>query len=185
MVESEGAVRYYKEKLCPGCNKMKSFRKADGVCGGCKRKIKDYDRIKTAIDNTPHQIMCTMPSVDYALKYYYKHKTHISTKSQMENLHKAMFNLAWELSDPVPYEDKFNNIPAPCLFETLANERHHRAVRYIDKKVFNLIRELDIAINNYGMLANKEGYQKGSDLLKKLASGEITVHEFDAKTKEG
>ena len=180
-----------KERCHPGythdpwacCQKEapKRGRPKTDICYDCKKLIAiGKDALKRDADNEIGKY-CMETSESNWVRYYGEFDMPHSVRDQLS---KAMFSLAQSLSEDRPDIIRWED-PPPFLIEADGKSRHtwysNVRVRRMARKVRDLVTALDAAIRAALVAVHKDGRERGGSALLRMASGEITLDDFDQR----
>lgn len=169
-------------KACPGCKEDCRYkpRPVDGVCSEC-RKLLDRERENEQLKALKKEGLKPyyFPERGYALPYIRHDKFE-------HPLQDAFYALAKEIAVPDPDEGRkhhWYSDGVPELVEYLQRDsRSWGGTAMFRPRVAARFRTLFNAIRDSLEFAYSEGRDDGSNLLRRLASGDVSVVEFDERT---
>lgn len=179
------------KKPCPGCGKAEyPWRSIDQVCSDCARLIKEALEHRESLKNITGKMKIAVGEAYYCNKGYYEgdlsgRRFGDFTLGSM--LLWIMVKLIKELSEK-SYDDPYT-FEASIILKGLSINQYsgdEREARYIDTRLFGLLRGLDRLIRLSLKRSYENGKEYGASLIRRLASGDITVEKFQKEVeKEG
>ena len=184
-------MRGLTKKPCPGCGKAEyPWRKTDEICRTCKKLIKEAlehreslkkmtGKMKIAVGEAYHW---NKGYLEGDLKGPYHEFGEYDLRSMLLRL---MVKLIKELSEK-SYDDPYTfkaAIVLKGLGLTYQYDGSESQPRYIEKRVFGLLRGLDRLIRLSLKRSYENGKKEGSSLIRMLASGQTTVEKFQKEVE--
>ena len=179
----------YTRKPCPGCGGSHTypFRKVDEVCDNCKRLMAEALAHREKVKNIPGSMKIRVGEMYHWNQGYYEGD--ISGKFGNRSLRDAlaimMVKLIKELSEidnASPYESHRSPIIMKKL-NCIDRRYEENEMRLINKRLFGLLRGLDRLIRFAIRRSYKNGKREGASLIRMLASGQITLDEFERQVE--
>lgn len=178
------------KKPCPGCgNAEYPWRKADEVCGDCRKLMGEaLEHRKNLKKNKTGTMKIAVGEAYHWNKGYYEGD--LSGKRFGEYdlrsmLLKTMIGLIKQLSER-SYDDPYT-YKAPKILKGLGlinrDDGGEREARYIGIRLFGLLRGLDRLIRLALKRSYENGKKDGASLIRRLASGDITVEKFQKEVE--
>lgn len=159
--------RGFTNKPCPGCG-AEGSRPTNGVCQVCEARL----RLAIALEKSEGQRQglqrFTTKKVSYALPYFLH---------QTDRLRDAIHALSHAVSQPAA--DDWNRENAPPLFDDTSERRGFDVVRMFEPRHAAALIEIFEASREAVVGAYTKGHNRGRDLLRSLASGEVTADQFN------
>lgn len=166
-------------KPCPACGEVCQFRPAAEVCGGCKGLLKDgdkYRKLAKQAKNKPYgipQSAHSLPYIKYASRGFGDDVDH------QRNFQQALFSLLGDIGGPLPTNAPWNEKP---LLVGYSREYSGSATVMLRTSVADLLRDMYEAVQGMTVHAYNEGHSRGSNMMMGLASGEVSVNDFNEAT---
>ena len=169
-------------KACPGC-KQEGLRDADSVCYHCRLKLQEAEKIREYQARQQNQQVYRIP-VNFPL--YVVSVSSLNSDNVWKHLRALTDILARLVRSP--------GIGVPAVGEALYAQEHrlfhdpkrnrtddssHDDRKVIQTETAQLIGELDTLLQQSLEAAYQAGKQDGSSLLLQLASGELSVADFN------
>lgn len=174
-------------KPCPGCGQVDPYRPAASVCRACRDALDRDKALLAARKAQEGKVLTRMPHAPHALPY-------IQYAFEFKSAFQESFSLlaaaagevvpaahAYELTDTeqagvlVPEHNKGMNVGGYSL---------HPNFLLIDPGALEALRAVYASVVNIARVAHADGLADGRSLLTGLASGEITVKEFNERSIE-
>lgn len=171
-------------KPCPGCGRSESypFRDKDRICNNCKKLINEALEHQEVLKSITGKMKIRVGERYYWNAGYYEGD--LSNSHLQDKLLKIMVKLINESSEK-DYADSYG-WQAPKVLKRLSdlNERNEeKEGRLIERRLFGLLRGLDRLIRLALDRSYQNGKREGSSLIRMLASGQITIDEFQKKVE--
>ncbi|MBO0794338.1 MAG: hypothetical protein J2P36_25775 [Ktedonobacteraceae bacterium] len=165
------------KKPCPGCGSTHG-RDVDKLCARCDRDLKQYREREKRLAEREHSSLYRVPK---GLPYY-----RVGKFPQQDLISTAMTALldalAPEGAEPPPWGD---STLCPFLIsrgpDIIGGGRE--VCYHLPAHIAQTLDQLDSAIMTSLKQARIDGRQEGSSLLDRLASGEVTVGQFNDLTQ--
>jgi len=179
------------KKPCPGCGKAEyPWRKTDEVCRICRKLIKEALEHRKSLKAMTGKMKIAVGEAYHWNKGYLEGDLsgsyhEFGEYNLKDMLLRIMVKLIKELSEKSygdPYTDKAS-IVLKGLQLTYQYDGSEREGRYIDKKLFGLLRGLDRLIRLALKRSYENGKRDGASLIRRLASGDITVEKFQKEVE--
>lgn len=171
-------------KPCPACKTTDHRRDgADEVCSECKRLLafaKAELKRREGLSKDNAEIV-RAPERDYAIDGFYSRGVHSDVS---DGVKKAMHALIMSVTDPVSSAEGFPDWEAKIRVLPSSKTRDWLKCYRIKKSTATAIIELDTAIRKLQKAAETGAYEDGHNLLIGLASGEMSVKEFNEETEK-
>jgi len=163
-------MRGQSTKPCPGCGQIGCYRKSNEVCNDCKLKIKRSEFLEKELTKlTDDEIIVTFGRASHWNKYLHTHSG-------------AGRNLM----------DIFQRIAESASRESMIKKSDYVLLGKIDsfaeqysvmpKKLADAIKDLRIDVEKAIEEEYKCGKKDGQNLLHQLASGDLSVNDFNERT---
>jgi len=176
------------KKPCPGCGKAEHpWRKTDEICNHCKKLINEALEHREILKNTTGKMKIAVGEAYHWNKGYYEGDLdgkRLGDLSLRDMLLKIMVKLIKNLSEK-SYNDPYA-FNAPKVLKGLKYINQYddeRQARYIEVKLFGLLRGLDRLIRLALKRSYENGKKEGASLIRRLASGDITVEKFQKEVE--
>ena len=175
----------YTKKPCPGCGKVYGNRAADEVCWQCRRKIDGFDAMSVETEELRRRVegagRATEP-VNVASPWFNFPRGGAGWVETPLALRQAVTALVVELAKPLSTGKAGNGRHLPRLHVFDHSETLRGAcfvpVEMTDTAV-EALRTFDRLMGEALLAAEARGAEKGRSLLHQLASGDVTIHEFN------
>jgi hypothetical protein len=166
-------------KPCQGCGEVSYTRKADELCANCQILIQEAKNERLKRSQIPETQCYTMPWRWYALPHIpYYQTTFGETQDTKDKIQTTFFSLL-ELSGVRSHEHG-----QVYLIEGSgsANRQEGCRMKVAVREDLNTLYHLIVMLSKE---AYAEGKKDGQRLLTQLASGEMSINDFNERTIEG
>lgn len=158
-------------KPCPGCGKVKSWRPAKEVCKDCKNLLARAEWMEEKMSELgDDEIIVVYGKRAHWNEYIFSHS------GDGRKLMDIFQRVAMAASVP-------SSVMSP-EFSLLGKTEGMGAVEYakMTRLLAEAIRDLRIAIGEALKAEYQAGKKDGHSFVKRLASGDLSINEFDKKT---
>lgn len=159
------------QKPCPGCGEVRSNRRASEVCRHCEKDLAYARRVRQELAAAGEAIIVSFGDRDYANEYIYTRD-----RESGPRLRELMFRLAKSTSVPVNvYHADVENLlgkddgPSMRVYASMKTETA-RVIPMLYKAIQEALRA-----------EYEAGKADGHSLLMQLASGDLSISDFDDK----
>lgn len=171
------------KKPCPNCGNYDPWRKSTEICRECKSLIRDGNCFRQELKKRINLVPSFLYEAYYLNDTYY----HCGGSKEINEARKAIYDLALSISMDDP-NNKGDYRKDPFMLG--GNSSHTGSPAnsvLVDKTALDAIIRLNNAIKKLTKSAYSKGHREGRDLLKQLASGDITINDMNeiATRKEG
>ena len=159
------------KKPCPGCGKIRPDRPAKEVCAHCKRLIERATWLETELSKVGNDEII----VRYGIRYYqneYIH-THSDSGRTLMRLFQSIAVSGSRISTSTDAEFE--------LLGKIDNYGFGGSYAVMSRSLAEAIRDLRIAVVSALKSEYEEGKKDGHNLLVRLASGELSMSDFDTE----
>jgi len=187
------------KKPCPGCGEGGWLRDVTKVCGYCQELLDEARAGRKAILETGNREVVPIPDTNYMCPAYYTgsgSSAHpvMKTKEQddTKELQNAMVELARVVGEIAPHAERNEKhrtmySQAKGYYSTkwsaLGGMGRCPIEHYLVKtEVVDAMTRLDLAIRQIIDRSFYEGRQDGVSIIKNLASGELSINEFNERS---
>jgi hypothetical protein len=159
------------QKPCPGCGEIRSNRRASEVCRHCKEDLAYARRVRQDLAAAGETIIVSFGDRDYANEYIYTRDTESGHR-----LRRLMFELAKSVSVPANvYHADVKNLLGE---DDGASMRVYASMKTETARVIPILYK---AIQEALRSEYEAGKADGHSLLMQLASGDLSISDFDDK----
>lgn len=174
--------RGYNPCIIEGCEEMGSGPKGTVVCSECRRKIKDYDKLRDrGLEGRVSIVLPTYP--------YIPGRSLAGHDSARTGLDKLLRELRDTLPQPARPEHRwYTTAPGEKAPEFEGKPRFKYVISRDGGTIFNVpeplaqfLVDIEPAIQQAVKEAEEDGKLQGTNLLAQLAAGNLTSDEFEKK----
>lgn len=153
---------------CPGCGQKDQWRKKHEYCDDCQRLLKDAYEALELKGNKKDVVTVLIPKASHWIKYI----PHPGSQDDPRGAIHRLALCAGEVLPAVNWDQKHERLDDECSSSSCL------AVR-MPRDVYTAIKEVIATLHDSIDKAFKDGRQEGMNHLKQLATGDMTVKEFN------
>lgn len=184
-------MRGLTKKPCPGCGNDEYPHKIGSICRDCRQLLKEAKENRLRLKAMTGKMKIAVGEAYHWNKGYLEGDLSRSYREFGEHydlramLLRIMVSLIKELSEK-SYDDP-HAFKAPIVLKGLGSiyqyDGSENQARYIDRKLFGLLRGLDRLIRLALKRSYENGKEYGASLIKRLAAGDITIEKFQKEVE--
>jgi hypothetical protein len=171
---------------CPGCGQNFGLRPI-GVCEKCRAILDGFEELKARVESDPKRRVMLMPASNHWYDVFYEAITRLNQSSKStaaENLRLAFMDVLKAVSTPLGEADRYNKV---TLFSPTDEKLTPKCKEGLEKVLVPVqavepLRRLDLAIREALKEGWDNGYESGQSLLTGLATGSMSVQDFNEAT---
>lgn len=175
-------------KPCPACGEAKGWRDSNGICEDCKRLIEDgktyRDLMAKKIAAKNKYELRIVPSETISYCWPRPYVAVYVAKEECEKIRDTFAVIALLFKEDLARSSGKHYSNVPALINQQRND-HDRCFKALFPKGTPVkLQELFDSIETALKATYKAGIQEGSNILRQLAEGKITVEKFNELTTE-
>jgi len=157
-----------------GWKRRRPFRDADSVCGDCARKLKEHGLIEMR-EGESHVVVDCPEQVYHWWRRFYGSGEYGAEREQLE---KVLVDLFFLISRETTAFSHTHHIGFPSDGGYCSGSTYRKVPRGVEQ----VYPELYTAIETVIERPYRDGVEHGLNLLGMLASGELSIHEFEVRS---
>lgn len=165
-------------KPCIGCGEVHPYRPADKLCHDCARDLQLGQRLRKKIKAGKADVKIYKVA-EYGWSHWYPY-IHVGHSGEAGDEFRRAFDLVvTQSSDPAEIGSIDTEILVPANNFTTSDQQYPVSMK---PELAEGLRRLYLAVQSIADEAYKNGKADGCDLLNGLASGEMSVKEFNERS---
>ncbi len=174
------------KKPCEACGSAERQRRTGEICEDCKLLIQEAKDERERQANSPRRLVRLHHKTPHWNPSYYDGD---GTSDSKHSIQSAVTALVFAIGEPAV--GKHSNQGTPGLLPKGSGESGHRgydsmyrahALRFTSKQVA-AFKALDTAIRKLHKSATEEAFEHGSNLLRRLGEGDLSLTDFEDRRK--